>query len=295
MTTSPPSGDGRLTVACVQNCATPDMEANLERCEGWTRKAAAAGAGLICLPEYFAALDLKGEMLLGQPFVEDEHPALARFAALAAELRVSLLLGSLAVTIPGQARFVNRALFVDSAGNIRARYDKIHMFDVALANGESYRESATVAPGDTAVLADTDWGPLGLSICYDLRFPALYRDLALAGARMLAVPAAFTRTTGAAHWHVLLRARAIETGSFVFAPCQHGSHAGDRACYGHSLIIDPWGRILAEGAADESGFILAEIDLAESDRVRAMIPSLAHGRPFHPASPAPVPARETAA
>ena len=159
------------------------------------------------------------------------------------------------------------------------RYDKIHLFDVDLADGESYRESATIAAGDRAITADLPWGKLGLSICYDLRFPHLYRALAQAGADFLAVPAAFTKTTGEAHWHVLLRARAIESGCYVIAPCQTGTHPGGGACYGHSLLVDPWGRILADGG-EATGIVLGEIDPAEVTRARGMIPSLQHDRPF---------------
>ena len=165
------------------------------------------------------------------------------------------------------------------SGAVAARYDKIHLFDVDLPGGESYRESATIAPGACGVVADLPWGRLGLSICYDLRFAGLYRALAQAGADFLTVPAAFTRTTGQAHWHVLLRARAIETGCYVFAPCQYGVHAGDRATYGHSLIVDPWGQVLADGG-EERGVVVAEVDPAAVARARAMIPALAHDRPF---------------
>jgi len=168
---------------------------------------------------------------------------------------------------------------VTPAGAIAARYDKLHLFDVDLADGESYRESALIEPGAQAVLATTPWATLGLSICYDLRFPQLYRSLAQAGAEVLTVPAAFTKTSGQAHWHVLLRARAIETGCFVLAPCQCGDHGGGHETYGHSLIIDPWGRVLADGG-EEVGYITAKIDLAEVAKARAMIPALGHDRDF---------------
>jgi predicted amidohydrolase len=187
-----------------------------------------------------------------------------------------LLLGSLAIKA-GPGKVTNRSYLVDAAGEIAARYDKLHLFDVDLADGERYRESAAVAPGSNAVVAPTPWATLGLSICYDLRFPYLYRALAQAGAQILTVPAAFARTTGQAHWHVLLRARAIETGCYVLAPCQCGTHGGGRPTYGHSLIVDPWGRILADGG-DEPGIVTATLDLAEVAKARAMIPALQHDR-----------------
>jgi predicted amidohydrolase len=265
-------------VACVQNCAGPLLEPNLEETAAACRSAAKNGAALICLPEYFGSLDLRGKLLLGNPLPEESHPALPLFRGLAAELGVHILLGSLAIDT-GEPRFSNRSYLIDATGAIVARYNKIHLFDVDLPSGESYQESGTVAPGDRAVLAPTPWGLLGLSICYDLRFAQLYRCLAKAGAKMLAVPAAFTKTTGEAHWHVLLRARAIETGSYVFAPSQYGVHAEGRACYGHSLIVDPWGRVLAD-AGDGPGYAIADVDLAEADRARSMIAALQHDRGF---------------
>ena len=204
--------------------------------------------------------------------------AMARFSALARELDAWILLGSIAVTTD-DGRLANRSVMFDPSGAVVARYDKVHLFDVDLAGGESYRESATIAPGERAVLADLPWGKLGLTICYDLRFPQLYRALAQAGADFLSVPAAFTKTTGEAHWHILLRARAIESGCFVLAPCQTGAHAGGGACYGHSLVVDPWGRVIADGG-EETGIVTAEIDPAEVAKARAMIPALQHDRPF---------------
>ena len=271
---------GRFRVACVQNCAGVETAANLEDCAELVRGAAAEGARLICLPEYFTGLDLKGELLLPEAFLEDAHPALPLFGELARELEAWLLLGSLAIEA-GPQRVFNRSYLLDPQGAVVARYDKVHLFDVDLAGGESYRESATIAPGDAAVTAELPWGRVGLSVCYDLRFAQLYRALAQAGAAFLTVPAAFTKTTGEAHWHVLLRARAIETGCYVFAPCQYGVHAGDRATYGHSLIVDPWGRVIADGGEDR-GFVTAEVDPAEVAKARRMIPALQHDRPFSP-------------
>jgi predicted amidohydrolase len=271
-------------VACVQNGATADMDGSIAEATELTRAARAEGARLICLPEYFTCLDVVDDLLISRPFAEAEHPALPHFRALARELEAWLLLGSLAVTAEG-GKVTNRSYLVDPAGDITARYDKIHLFDVELGGGESYRESATVAPGDQAVLAATPWGPLGLTVCYDLRFPQLYHALAQAGAAFLAIPAAFTKTTGEAHWHVLQRARAIETGCYVFAPCQYGGHGVGKASFGHSLIVDPWGRILAEGG-EGAEFIVAEIDPAAVSAARRKIPALQHARPI--AAPAPL-------
>ena len=189
-----------------------------------------------------------------------------------------LLIGSLSIAVEG-GKVANRSLLVDPTGNIVARYDKIHLFDVDLGETESYRESATIAPGDRAVLAETPWGPLGMTVCYDLRFPQLYRTLAQRGALFLSIPAAFTRTTGRAHWHILQRARAIENGAFVFAPAQCGTHAEGRETYGHSLIVDPWGAVLADGG-EEPGIVFAEIDPAAVASARNRIPSLRHDRRF---------------
>jgi predicted amidohydrolase len=176
-------------------------------------------------------------------------------------------------------RVANRSLLVDATGHVAARYDKIHLFDVDLGPSESYRESDVIAPGDRLVVAPTPWGRLGLSVCYDLRFPHLYRALAKAGADFLAIPAAFTRTTGAAHWHVLVRARAIETGCYVLAPAQCGTHAEGRLTFGHSLIVDPWGTVLAD-AGGETGVITAEIDAAQVAEARRRVPALSHDRAF---------------
>ena len=265
-------------VACVQNCAGTETEPNLKDCADLVREAAGQGAAFILLPEYFTGLDIQGHILIPEAFAEADHPALPLFAGLAREHRAWILLGSLAITLEGGA-IANRSYLLDPSGAVAARYDKIHLFDVDLPGGESYRESATIAPGACAVVADLPWGRLGLSICYDLRFAQLYRALAKAGADFLTVPAAFTKTTGQAHWHVLLRARAIETGCYVFAPCQYGVHAGDRATYGHSLIIDPWGQVLADGGEDR-GVVVADVDPAAVTRARGMIPALKHDRPF---------------
>ena len=275
--------------ACIQNCAGPDVGPNIAETLAMSRDAADRGAELICLPEYFSALEVRDGRLYFEPFAEDAHPALPAFRDLAKERGVWILLGSLPIAAGG-GKINNRGYMIDPTGAVTARYDKVHLFDVDLPGGESYRESATIEPGCDAVLTDTPWGKLGLSICYDLRFPHLYRALAQAGAGILVVPAAFTKTTGEAHWHVLLRARAIENGAYVIAPCQCGVHEGG-ATYGHSLIIDPWGRVLADGGEDP-GVVMAEINMAEVARVRGMIPSLQHDRPYEPPTATPLRAAE---
>lgn len=267
-----------FNVACIQNCAGNDLRKNIKETTELIQAAHKAGAELICLPENFSFLEVNDERLLAGAFTEETHPAIPHFQSLAAELSVWLLLGSLAIKLPS-GKVHNRSYLLDASGNVAARYNKLHRFDVNLKAGESYRESATVEAGDRAVVAATPWGGLGLTICYDLRFAYLYRALAKAGASYLAVPAAFTKTTGQAHWHVLVRARAIETGSYVFAPGQCGVRPNGRATYGHSLIVDPWGRILADGG-EEPGFIIAEINPARVDDVRRMIPALEHDREF---------------
>jgi predicted amidohydrolase len=270
----------RFVAACIQNSADVELAPSLDHCERLIRQAAAENARLICLPEYFASLDVVNDLLVSRALPEQGHPALERCRRLAAELGVWLLLGSLGIETRG-GKMLNRSYLLDDRGAIVARYDKIHLFDVRLPGGEDYTESATVAPGEAAVVAPTPWGPLGLSICYDLRFPQLYHALAQAGALYLATPAAFTRTTGEAHWHILQRARAIETGCYVIAPCQTGTHVGGRASYGHSLIVDPWGRVLADGG-DDVGFVTAVIDPAEVAAARSRIPALKHARAFRP-------------
>jgi predicted amidohydrolase len=272
----------RFKIACVQNCAVAEVEQNIAAAARLARAAIGRGARIVCLPEYFSGVALKDGLLHPAAFAEDRHPVLQAFCDLARETETWLLLGSLGV-LAGDGRIFNRGYVVDPNGSVAARYDKIHLFDVALTEGAPLRESATIAPGARAVLADTGLCKMGLSICYDLRFPQLYRRLAQAGAELLAVPAAFTKVTGEAHWHVLTRARAIENGCYVVAPCQYGTLPGGAACFGHSLIIDPWGRVLADGGGGE-GVIVADLDPAEVAAARARIPALGHDRAF--ASPA---------
>ncbi len=272
-------------VACVQNTAGRDMAPSIKDVVELIRAAGAEGADLITLPEMVTMLEPQDALVLEKALPEDQDPGLAAFRALADEIGAWILAGSLLIKGSGE-RVRNRSFLIDPSGNIVARYDKIHLFDVALGGGEAYEESATVEPGDQAVLAPTPWGLLGMSVCYDLRFAQLYRALAQAGASFLAIPAAFTYTTGKAHWHILVRARAIETGSYVFAPTQCGVHAEDRRTFGHSLIVDPWGEVLAD-AGDAVGVITAEIDPARVAEARGKIPALKHDRPFkEPSLPA---------
>ena len=270
--------------ACVQLNSGNDLAANLRVAETAIRSAAASGAQLIMLPEYAAMMDGSGRVMRENSPAEDGHPALDRFRVLARETKAWLLVGSLTIKVDDE-RMVNRSYLLSATGEIAARYDKIHMFDCTLPSGKVIRESSAYRPGEAAVIAPTPWGPLGMTICYDLRFPQLYRALAQAGALFLAVPSSFQRETGVAHWHALLRARAIENLSYVFAPAMCGEHPGNRTTYGHSLIIDPWGKILAE-LGDEPGIALADIDVERVAKVRGMLPSIEHDRPFTgPASP----------
>jgi predicted amidohydrolase len=264
--------------ACVQLCSSDDVGENIRVASDLIREAKAAGADFIATPENTTLMAPDGGAKLEKCFDEERDPALPRFRALAEELGIWLLIGSLAIKV-SDSKTANRSFLIDPNGRIAARYDKIFLFDVDLLSGETYRESNTVAGGNRAVTADLPWGRLGLSICYDLRFPQLYRRLAQAGSSFLAVPSAFTETTGKAHWHVLLRARAIENGAFVIAPAQGGTHANGRQTYGHSLIVASWGEILAE-AGTEPGVITAEIDPAAVKTARERVPSLRHDRDF---------------
>src|SRR5262245_23124816 len=264
--------------------AGPETGPNLDAAAALIREAAAGGAKFILTPENTSIIEPNREAALAKSFTQDEHPGLPHCSKLAQELGVWLLIGSMPIRVEAE-RLANRSFLIDDQGRITAQYDKIHLFDVDLPNGEVYRESERIRPGSQAVLAPTPFGVLGMTVCYDLRFPQLYRDLAHAGAQMIGIPAAFTVPTGEAHWHVLLRARAIETGAFVFAPAQCGEHAGGRKTYGHSLIIAPWGEILAE-AGESPGTISAEVDFSKTAAARNMIPSLRHDRDY--AQPQPI-------
>jgi len=264
--------------ACVTLRSGRDPAVNIECASDYVRDAARDGAQLVCTPENTLLMEAGGKQLFAAVRPEAQTPAVAQLAALAGDLGIWLSVGSLAIQVAAD-KVANRSFLIGPDGCVHARYDKIHMFDVALPNGETYRESTNYRPGDTAVVVHTPFGGIGLSICYDLRFPALYRALAQAGAGYLTVPSAFTQVTGEAHWHVLLRARAIETGSFVFAAAQSGTHDNGRMTYGHSLIVDPWGQVLGDGGV-ETGFVSADIDPAKIADARGRIAALAHGREF---------------
>ncbi len=268
-------------IACVQMNSGPDVDANVAAALALGFDAGDAGADLIAFPETVNVMQADKAELRKKTGPEDRSVALASFRDLARETAAWVLVGSMAVegsNGPG-GKMANRSLLIDGGGEIKARYDKIHMFDVDLGGSERHRESAAFEPGGKAVVAETPWGGLGMTVCYDLRFPRLYRTLARRGAKFIAVPSAFTRTTGEAHWHVLLRARAIENGCYVFAPAQCGDHDGGRRTFGHSLIVDPWGRVLADGG-QSPGYVIADIDPAKVAEARARIPSLNHDRPF---------------
>ncbi|MGB8040037.1 MAG: carbon-nitrogen hydrolase family protein [Pseudolabrys sp.] len=279
---------GTFKAAMIQMRSGLTPGANSDDAVRMIGEAKSAGADYVLTPEMTNILAAKREQLFSVVVEEEADASLATLREVARKLGIYVHIGSLAIKISPD-RAANRSFLIDPKGDILARYDKIHMFDVDLAGGESYRESRNYRPGELAVLADLPWGRLGLTVCYDLRFPALYRALAEAGATMLAIPSAFTKQTGEAHWHVLMQARAIENGSFVFAAAQGGQHENGRDTYGHSLIVDPWGRIIAEGGT-EPGVIMAEINPAEVASARARIPSLQHGRRFEIVEPLAEPA-----
>ena len=273
------SDDLSFTAAMVQMRTGLLPEESLVQGSHLIREAALAGANYVLTPEVSNMMQLNRTELFKHLQTEQEDRSLRAYRALAKELGIYLHIGSLAV-LATPDRAANRSFLISPDGNVLASYDKIHMFDIDLPNGESYRESANYQPGETAVISDLPWGRIGLTICYDVRFPALYRALAESGAMFLTVPSAFTQKTGEAHWHTLLRARAIENGCFVFAAAQGGVHENKRSTYGHSLIIDPWGVVLAEATGVEPGFIMAKIDPAKVTEARKTVPSLQHGRRF---------------
>jgi len=273
----------KFRVGLIQMRSGTSPHGNMDAAARLIGEAKTGGADYVQTPEMTNILDRSRERLFATIVPEEQDASLATFRELARALGIYVHIGSLAIKASAE-KAINRSFLIDRRGEIVARYDKIHMFDVDLKGGESYRESRAYRPGDLAVLSDLPWGRFGLTICYDLRFPALYRALAEAGASFLAIPSSFTRQTGEAHWHVLMRARAIENGCFVLAAAQGGDHEDGRATFGHSLVIDPWGRILAEGGT-EPGVVFAEIDPAEVSVARGRIPSLQHGRRFEVLEP----------
>jgi len=264
--------------ACIQLRAGRDVAVNVAAAAELIEKAAREGAQFIATPENTSLMEAERPLLLEKARAEEEDEALKALRAVARGRGIWLLVGSLPIKLSAE-KLANRSFLIGPDGLVRQSYDKIHMFDVDLANGESYRESRNFAPGLEARLASLPWGVLGMSVCYDLRFPHLYRALAHAGVHFLSVPSAFTQQTGEAHWHVLLRARAIETGCFVIAPAQGGLHENGRTTYGHSLFVSPWGEVLGE-LGTEPGVLLQEIDPARGAQARARIPSLLHDRAF---------------
>ena len=276
--------DKGLAIALIQTRTPATARAGLAHVEPLIRQAAAEGAKFILTPEGVNLLEQRRALRDAAITDEDQDDAVRGLRLLAAELGVWLLIGSAIVHSghTGDPRAANRSLLIDPNGGIVARYDKLHVFDVDLADGETYRESASIRPGDGAVVADTPWGRLGLAICYDVRFPHLFRQLAKAGAAMVSVPAAFTVPTGEAHWETLLRARAIETGCFVLAPAQGGAHEDGRRTWGRSTVVGPWGEVLARSEDDAPGVLHARLDFSAVERARAAVPQLRHDRDFAP-------------
>ena len=274
----------RFKAACIQMTSVAAIETNVSAASELVRRAREQGADLIMTPEVSDMIEPKRALAVDKARQEDQNAMVAAFRDLARETGAWLLLGSAVIRDKNAERLSNRSFLISPQGEIAARYDKIHMFDVDLQTGERHRESQTYKPGDKAVVAELPWGRLGMTICYDMRFPHLYRALAKAGADFLAVPSAFTVPTGRAHWHILLRARAIENGCFVFAAAQAGLHENKRETFGHSLIIAPWGEVLAEGGV-EPGVFMAKIDPTLVETARQTVPSLQHGRRFSVADP----------
>lgn len=266
-----------IRTAAVQLNAQPDIRENLAQAESLIREAAGQGARFIATPENTDHIRRRHADKLANSGDEKSHVGIPFFSDLAKELEIDLLIGSMGVKVDEQ-KLANRSYHFGPDGKIKATYDKIHMFDVTLSRAEFYKESSDIAPGTKAVMSEIDGAKLGLSICYDLRFPYLYRKYAQNGAYILSVPAAFTVPTGSAHWEVLLRARAIENGAFVIAPAQGGEHEGGRKTFGHALIIGPWGEVLARQDNDKPGFVLADLDMDEVDKARKAIPALTHDK-----------------
>ena len=267
-----------LKVALLQMRASTEADANLGIVEAGFEEAARHHAALLVTPEMTTVLDRRPGALLEKSHAQADDPYLQKICALARQHQMDVLVGSIAIRVDAQ-RLANRSFFINAQGRVVAHYDKIHLFDVDLGSGERYQESARFVAGQEAVVVRGANYTLGMSVCYDLRFAQLYRDLALAGADILAVPSAFTVPTGQAHWHMLLRARAIETGCFVLAPAQHGQHEDGRTTYGHTLVVNPWGEVIAE-KSEGTGVLMAELDLSQVQQARDKIPSLQHTRAY---------------
>ena len=267
-----------LKVACIQTNSKSDPNINIREVSSLIRAARSNGAELITTPEVVGMLEPNREKALNKAQSENYHGVLREFRALSRDLAIWLLIGSISIKL-SNGKLANRSFLINPDGQIIARYTKIHMFDVEVNDGSIYRESATYQPGTSACLARTPWGLVGLTVCYDIRFPTLYRDLAKAGAKIIFIPSAFTEVTGEAHWHILQRARAIENGCFIVSAAQTGMHEQNRKTFGHSIIVDPWGNILADANKDV-GFITADLDLNLVDEVRKKIPSLTHDREY---------------
>ncbi len=265
-------------VACLQLNTGNNLEQNLAALQGMVREAVGQGAHFVLAPEYCLMMDGSGRVMREQALPADGGAVLAGLQALAQELQVWLLAGTLTLQAD-EDRIANRSFLIAADGSIAGTYDKIHMFDVTLPDGKVIRESSSYRPGERAVIATMPWGKLGMTVCYDVRFPHLYRALAQGGAEFIAVPSSFQRQTGKVHWHTLLKARAIETAAYILAPAMCGEHPGNRQTYGHSLIVDPWGEVLADGG-EAPGIIYAEIDPARVAKIRNMMPSLQHDRLF---------------
>ena len=265
-------------IACIQINSGNALASNLAVLKGMVAEAGKSGAKLVLTPEYCLMMDGSGRVMRDHALPADGGTVLLELQALARELQIWLLVGSLTLKT-GEERIVNRSFLISAEGTVAATYDKIHMFDVTLPDGKVIRESSSYRPGEHAVVTDTPWGKLGMTICYDLRFPHLFRALAQQGAQFIAVPSSFQRQTGKAHWHTLLKARAIENAAYIFAPAMCGEHAGNRQTYGHALIVDPWGEVLADGG-EEPGIVYADIDPARVAKIRSMMPSLEHDRPY---------------
>ena len=267
-----------VRIACLQLNPSDDIERNVGATLSSARSAVERGAKLILTPEHSALLDGRGSVMRDGAGPETAQLLLSSLRKFAQETETWILIGSIGI-LQDDGRIANRSYLIDNAGTVAAAYDKIHMFDIVLPDGREIRESRRYRPGTEARLARTPWGSLGMTICYDIRFPHLYRALAKAGAGMIAAPSAFTRSTGRDHWHALLRARAIESGAYILAPATCGEHPGGHATFGHSLVVDPWGNIIAE-AEEEPDVLIADIDLATVDAVRGRLPSLLHDRVF---------------